>query len=271
MAGKIFINYRRDDSIGMAGRLHDRLAQTFGHGNLFIDVDNIPVGVDFVAHLNSQVAGCNVLLVVIGPNWLNAKDESGRRRLDDPDDFVAIEIAAALTRDIRVIPVLVDGARMPKASELPDSLKPLARRQAAEVRHAHFGQDADAGRKDGPGSGWWLGWVAPVAKDGGRRRGGSGSDASGRLGWILLDVGAATCFRCPPRCGHDSHGGCEAPGGRGRTGNGLQHLRLSNSARQKSQQTQKQKQSAMRSSGLLLSGRRRSAGPKRGPKPIRRP
>jgi TIR domain-containing protein len=144
MAGKIFINYRRDDSIGMAGRLHDRLSQTFGHDNLFIDVDNIPVGADFVAHLNSQVAGCNVLLVVIGPNWLNAKDESGRRRLDDPDDFVAIEIAAALTRDIRVIPVLVDGARMPKASELPDSLKPLARRQAAEVRHAHFGQDAEA-------------------------------------------------------------------------------------------------------------------------------
>jgi hypothetical protein len=144
MAGKIFINYRRDDSIGMAGRLHDRLAQTFGRDNLFIDVDNIPVGADFVAHLNSQVAGCNVLLVVIGPNWLNAKDESGRRRLDDPDDFVAIEIAAALTRDIRVIPVLVDAARMPKASELPNSLKPLARRQAAEVRHAHFGQDAEA-------------------------------------------------------------------------------------------------------------------------------
>src|SRR5262245_24153850 len=144
MAGKIFINYRRDDSIGMAGRLQDRLAQTFGHDNLFIDVGNIPVGADFVAHLNSQVAGCNVLLVVIGPNWLNAKDESGRRRLDDPEDFVAIEIAAALTRDIRVIPVLVDAARMPKASELPNSLKALARRQAAEVRHAHFGKDAEA-------------------------------------------------------------------------------------------------------------------------------
>ena len=121
MAGKIFINYRRDDSIGMAGRLHDRLAQTFGRDKLFMDVDHIPVGVDFVAHLNSQVAECNALLVVIGPNWLNAKDESGERRLDNPDDFVAIEIAAALARDIRVIPVLVDGARMPKAKELPDS------------------------------------------------------------------------------------------------------------------------------------------------------
>jgi hypothetical protein len=143
MAGKIFINYRRDDSIGMAGRLHDRLAQTFGRDKLFMDVDHIPAGTDFVAHLNSQVAGCDVVLVVIGPNWLGVKDESGGRRLDNPDDFVAIEIAGALARDIRVIPVLVDGARMPKASELPDSLKPLARRQAVDVRHSHFGHDAE--------------------------------------------------------------------------------------------------------------------------------
>jgi tetratricopeptide (TPR) repeat protein len=144
MAGKIFINYRRDDSIGMAGRLHDRLAQTFGRDKLFMDVDHIPVGADFVAHLNSQVAACDVVLVVIGPNWLKIKDKAGQRRLHQPDDFVAIEIAAALARDIRVIPVLVDGARMPKESELPDSLKALARRQAAEVRHAHFGKDAEA-------------------------------------------------------------------------------------------------------------------------------
>lgn len=144
MAGKIFINYRRDDSIGMAGRLHDRLAQEFGRDNLFIDVDNIPVGVDFVTHLNDQVAACDAMLVVIGPNWLTAKDEAGQRRLDQPDDFVAIEIAAALARDIRVIPVLVDGTRMPRASEVPDALKPLARRQAVEVRHAHFSKDAEA-------------------------------------------------------------------------------------------------------------------------------
>ena len=128
----------------MAGRLHDRLAHTFGRDNLFMDVDHIPAGTDFVAHLNSQVAECDVVLVVIGPNWLGVKDESGGRRLDNPDDFVAIEIAAALARNIRVIPVLVDGARMPKASELPDSLKPLARRQAVDVRHAHFGHDAEA-------------------------------------------------------------------------------------------------------------------------------
>jgi tetratricopeptide (TPR) repeat protein len=142
MAGKIFINYRRDDSIGTAGRLHDRLAEAFGRDKLFMDVDHIPAGVDFVAYLNDQVAACNVFLAIIGPNWLDAKDESGRRRLDKPDDFVAIEIAAALARNIRVIPVLLDRARMPTEDKLPDSLKSFARRNAVEVRNAHFGRDA---------------------------------------------------------------------------------------------------------------------------------
>ena len=144
MAGKIFINYRRDDSISTAGRLHDRLAQTFGRNNLFMDVDHIPAGVDFVEYLHGQVAACRVFLAVIGPNWLDAKDDSGRRRFDNPDDFVTIEIAAALARNIRVIPVLVDGARTPKADKLPDSVKPLVRRNAVEVRNAHFGRDAEA-------------------------------------------------------------------------------------------------------------------------------
>ena len=109
-----------------------------------MDVDHIPAGVDFVAHLNTQVAACNIILVVIGPHWLEAKDENGGRRLDNPDDFVVIEIATALARNIRVIPVLVDGARMPKAGEFPSSLKALARRQAVEVRQLHFGRDAEA-------------------------------------------------------------------------------------------------------------------------------
>jgi hypothetical protein len=142
--GTIFINYRREDSISTAGRLYDRLSQTFGRKNIFMDVDHIPAGVDFVAHLNSQVAACNIILVVIGPRWLEAKDENGGRRLDNPDDFVVIEIATALARNIRVIPVLVDGAHMPKAGELPGSLKALARRQAVEVRQLHFGRDAEA-------------------------------------------------------------------------------------------------------------------------------
>jgi uncharacterized protein len=127
-----------------AGRLHDRLAQTFGRNNLFMDVDHIPAGVDFVEYLHGQVAACDVFLAVIGPNWLDAKDDSGRRRFDNPDDFVTIEIAAALARNIRVIPVLVDGARTPKADRLPDSIKPLVRRNAVEVRNTHFGRDAEA-------------------------------------------------------------------------------------------------------------------------------
>jgi hypothetical protein len=144
MADKIFINYRREDSAPTAGRLHDRLAQVFGRKQVFMDVDEIPAGIDFVAHLNSQVAACKVLLVVIGPHWLDVKNEAGQRRLNQPEDFVAIEIAAALARDIRVIPVLVDGASISKASELPDSLKPLVRRQAIEVRQPYFGRDAEA-------------------------------------------------------------------------------------------------------------------------------
>ena len=144
MADTIFINYRREDSAATAGRLHDRLVQVFGWKNVFMDVDQIPAGIDFVAHLNNQVAASNVLLVIIGPHWLDVKDEAGQRRLDQPDDFVAIEIEAALSRDIRVIPVLVDGASIPKANELRDSLKPLVRRQAIDVRQAHFGRDAEA-------------------------------------------------------------------------------------------------------------------------------
>ena len=144
MAGKIFINYRRDDSGATAGRLHDRLAQTFGRENLFMDVDHIPAGVDFVDYLPSQVAACDVFLAVIGPNWLDAKDDDGRRRFDNPNDYVAVEIAAALARNIRVIPVLIDGARTPKADKLPDSIKPLVRRNAVEVRNTNFSHDAES-------------------------------------------------------------------------------------------------------------------------------
>jgi hypothetical protein len=101
MAGTIFINYRRADWIGTAGRLHDRLAQVFGQKNLFVDV----AGVDLKARINNQVAPCQVFLTFVGPNWLDAKDEAGQRRLYHPDDFVAIEIATALAHNISVIPV----------------------------------------------------------------------------------------------------------------------------------------------------------------------
>ena len=109
-----------------------------------MDVDNIPVGINFEKYLNKQVAQCDAMLSVIGPSWLNAKDETNQRRLDKPDDFVSIEIAAALARsNILVIPVLVDGTHMPKASELPASLKPLALRNAIQLRNTNFGSDAE--------------------------------------------------------------------------------------------------------------------------------
>jgi hypothetical protein len=164
MTTRIFINYRRDDTTSTAGRLHDRLAESFGRENLFMDVDHIPAGVDFIDHLKTQVAACNDFLAIIGPNWLDARNENGERRLDAPDDFVSVEIAAALSRNIRVIPVLVDGARMPKENELPDLLKPLVRRQAIELRNAHFGRDADAviEKIKGTTAGLGYGWRVPA-------------------------------------------------------------------------------------------------------------
>jgi hypothetical protein len=131
MAGKIFINYRRDDSGGTAGRLHDRLAQTFGRTNLFMDVDHIPAGVDFVDYLPSQVAACDVFLAVIGPNWLDAKDDDGRRRFDNPTISSSHRNRGRRSPAISVSsPVLVDGARTPKADKLPDA----SRRSSAATR-----------------------------------------------------------------------------------------------------------------------------------------
>jgi hypothetical protein len=143
MLGRIFINYRRGDAIAAAGRLHDRLAGVFGRDNLFMDVEHIPAGVDFVGYLEQQVAACDVFLAVIGTSWLDARTEAGVRRLDDPEDFVVVEIAAALARDIRVIPVLIDGAEMPRTEDLPEAIRGLARRNAVNVRNAQFGPDAD--------------------------------------------------------------------------------------------------------------------------------
>src|SRR6516164_8905268 len=109
---KIFISYRRDDSAGHAGRVHDKLEGKFGRARLFMDVDTIPLGRNFVKAISEKVAQCDVLLAVIGPNWLTIRDEEGKRRLDNPNDFVRVEIGVALKRDIPVIPVLLDGAKI---------------------------------------------------------------------------------------------------------------------------------------------------------------
>jgi len=129
MAGNIFINYRRGDDPGFTQALFSRLEQAFPPERLFMDVDNIAPGLDFVQVLNDQVARCDVLIAVIGKNWLDAADESGERRLDNPDDFVRIEIESALSQKKRVIPVLVNDAKMPRSTELPEELEAIRQMQ----------------------------------------------------------------------------------------------------------------------------------------------
>jgi hypothetical protein len=136
--GRIFISYRREETAYPAGWLYDRLISRFGGGQVFKDIDSIQLGDDFVEVITRAVASCDVLLALIGNEWLTITDERGRRRLDDPDDFVRLEIEAALTREVRVIPILVDGARMPRVDELPDSLGRLVRRQALELSPSRF-------------------------------------------------------------------------------------------------------------------------------------
>ena len=121
--GGIFVSYRRSDSQGEAGRLFDELVQSFGEDTVFMDVAAIEAGRDFRKAIEEGVVKCGVLLVLMGPEWLDAKDETGARRLNDPGDFVRIETASALKRDIPVIPVLVRGAQMPRAEQLPDELR----------------------------------------------------------------------------------------------------------------------------------------------------
>src|SRR4051812_37180313 len=117
--GAVFLSYRRDDASFPAAWLYNRLAQQFGPHNVFKDVDSIPLGEDFVQTITEAVQECDCLIAVIGRNWLTVLDEDGQRRIDDAGDFVRIEIQTALTRGVRVIPVLVDGARMPDEGELP--------------------------------------------------------------------------------------------------------------------------------------------------------
>jgi TonB family protein len=139
--GGIFVSYRRSDSQGEAGRLFDDLVKHFGEHMVFMDVAAIEAGRDFRKAIEEGVVQCGVLLVLMGPEWLHAKDEAGVRRLDDPSDFVRIETASALKRDIPVIPVLVRGAQMPRAEQLPDELKELAYRNCVELTHARWRSD----------------------------------------------------------------------------------------------------------------------------------
>jgi penicillin-binding protein 1A len=131
----IFIGYRRDDTADVAGRIYDSLARRFGRNRVFKDVDSLHPGADFAEHIQQILPRCRVMLVLIGPNWLDSRDPEGRRRLDDQKDFVRTEIETGLAaRGLYVVPVLVNGARMPLEEHLPESLRPLVRLHAATVR-----------------------------------------------------------------------------------------------------------------------------------------
>jgi CheY-like chemotaxis protein len=131
---RIFISYRRDDSADVTGRIYDRLVETFQKENIFRDIDSIPTGMDFRDYIRESVHGCDVLVAIIGKDWLNITNERGKRRLDDEADYVRNEISAALQRDIPVIPILVQNATMPKEEDLPTVLRDLAYRHGRSVR-----------------------------------------------------------------------------------------------------------------------------------------
>lgn len=141
---RVFLSYRRDDSSGHAGRLADALVQEFGPKNVFQDVAAIGPGRDFASAIEDALGDSEVVLVVIGPKWLAASGPSGKARLHEPGDYVRTELATALSLDVPVVPVLINGAKLPTVAELPDELGPLAHRQAVVLRDESWRRDVDA-------------------------------------------------------------------------------------------------------------------------------
>jgi hypothetical protein len=140
----VFISYRRDDSAGYAGRLHESLERRLGSDHVFRDVDTLEPGQDFVDAINQRLRECNVLLAIIGREWLDARDVTGRRRLDQENDYVRLEISAALNRSqLLVVPVLTEGMTMPNAEDIPESLRPLTRRHAISLHDETWDSDVD--------------------------------------------------------------------------------------------------------------------------------
>ncbi len=140
---KIFVSYRRQDASGEAGRLVDHLQEVFGEDSVFLDVETIEAGLDFIQAIEKALSSCSVLIAMIGPHWATMKDPQGNLRLFNKDDFIRIEISAALKRDIRVIPVLVNGAMMPNPEDLPEDLQGLTRRHAQELSSSRWKYDSD--------------------------------------------------------------------------------------------------------------------------------
>jgi hypothetical protein len=142
-SARIFVSYRRDDVPDATDRLVASLADRFGEHSVFIDVDSIEIGAEFADVIGDYIERCDVLLAVIGRGWLDATDDDGERRLDDPDDFVRLEIEAALARNVRVVPVLVHGAKVPRKTQLPETLAPMLKRSAAELPRKWFDAAVD--------------------------------------------------------------------------------------------------------------------------------
>lgn len=135
--GRIFVSYRQQDTAWPASALYQRLVERFGEQQVFKDIDNIRLGEDFVQKITEEVEACDILLALIGRGWLQP-DENGRRRIDEPNDFVRLEIKTALDRNVMLIPILVDGAAMPPADSLPSDISALVRRQALGLNPSLF-------------------------------------------------------------------------------------------------------------------------------------
>ena len=129
------------DTGGHAGRLYDALAEHFGPENVFMDIDAIDLGADFAGVINRAVSSCDVVIALIGRQWLTVADAEGRPRIEDPDDFVRLELESALARDVYVVPTCVQGVEVPTADKLPSRLAPLAGRQGTELRDVAWRDD----------------------------------------------------------------------------------------------------------------------------------
>lgn len=173
----IFISYRRDDSLWIAGRMLDRLCSEFGSDSVFMDVDAIPLGMDFRRALEIAVHKADLMLVLIGRDWAGTRDHDGQRRIDDPNDFVRMEVEYALQSQMTIIPVLVDGANMPSPGEVPASLRQLLFRNSVTISRENFGPDCDklirglrtpippriSKKNDGSNGGWRVGLISVLA------------------------------------------------------------------------------------------------------------
>jgi hypothetical protein len=137
----VFISYRRDAGAGYAGRIADALVEHFGEDKVFRDIDSLEPGLDFVVAVERAIESSEVLIAVVGKHWLTVTDAAGQKRLENPDDYVRTEIATALKRNIRVIPLLIQEAAMPSARELPDDLAPLSRRNAFVIHDSSWRDD----------------------------------------------------------------------------------------------------------------------------------